>query len=55
MDNIMGDLQPRCVSVYINSITLYYPSLSSIDNMDAVFALLEAAILKLSVIKTFMA
>ena len=56
MDQIMGDLQPRCVSVYIDDITVYSPSLEQhLADLDEVFARLEAANLKVSVDKTKLA
>lgn len=56
MDKVMGDLQPWCVPVYINDITTYSPSLQQhVTDLDAVFAWMEAANLKLCVSKTLIA
>lgn len=56
MKKVVGDLQPRCVSIYINVITVYSPLLQQhLADLDAVFARLEAANLKVSVSKTRLA
>ena len=56
MDHILGDLQPRCVSVYINDITVYSPSMEQhINDLNEVFYRLESANLKVSIDKTKLA
>ena len=56
MDHIMGDLQPRCVSVYIDDITVYSPTMEQhLLDLDAVFRRLEEANLKVSISKTKLA
>lgn len=38
IDHILGDLQPRCVSVYIDGITIYSPSMEQhIHDLNEVF------------------
>lgn len=52
----MGDFHPRCVSVYIDDITVYSLSQEQyLADLDRVFARLEAANLKVSVDKTKLA
>lgn len=52
MEKVMGDLQPRCILVYIGNIKMYSPSLQRhMVDFDAALARLEAANFKVSVSK----
>lgn len=52
----MGDLQPRYILKYIDSIKIYSPSLQQhVAILEYVFTLLEAETLKMSVSETRLA
>lgn len=53
MDQILHGMQPRCVAVYKNYITVYSPTLEQHQrDLEYVFRQLEAASLRVSVSKT---
>ena len=54
MDELLEDLQPKCVGVYIDDITVYSTSYKQhLEDLDQVFARLDHANLKVNTEKCF--